>query len=641
MPLAASQSFIDESANWQNGHPDFRIQIIHDGTTYEETRRVLNSSTIDRILEKWDSFGLALAAQVTLTLANHDQRYNPANTSSPFYPDTLIGATVKIFIKFYTILTGTYASQNIHASQNLYITQPQTEEILEFTGVIKSISGNGTAEASIVIRDAVQDLLDKTYVSADSYSGDPATVIKEIVEDAGLEVDNDQFLLTQDKVKTITCALDTEIGQTYLDAIQEVTVATGLAVFTDEQNDVVIFSIYPNFNDFDQFGEDQSGILLYTGDHTDRDNFNIMNIDGGIEESAVRNKVILTYKDLTTGDETTTIRTDADSIAKYGEKTLSISTNLQMDKFSADVWPARLISRYRDPRREYRAGTSLKSLAINRVGEYVRLTEPNLSESESLFMMRKKGLDIKSNRGDVSLQDITDLDEVKWAFVGSEIVESDSNRISGIMDYLHNKGFESAKNPGVDDRPEKWAVISETGDQAIAISTDQAFSGLNSCKVSGAGTGGGVWEQIINLNPLADSTQYTIAMQVRGVVSSGSVSIRIFDNLSVQVGGTLFITSGITDSWAQKTLTFTTNTDDPFTVQINSSLLDGTVYVDEMQIDAGASPKPYQVNWKSFAFAGHDTLQANPGFDLDGNVNGVINGIAFLEGFEELHKVAS
>lgn len=646
MPMTASSDFIAETRKWQNSHPAFRVQIDHGGTTYEETQRVLESSSIDRILEKWDSFGLALAGQVSLTLANHDQRYSPAKDTSPFFPDTVIGDTVRIYLKFYKHFAGTYASPNIYASPSLYLSSPQTEEILQFTGIVKSVRQNSSATATLIIRDAIQDLLDGRYTEAASYSGDPATVIKEIAEASGATVNPDEYALTVAKVAPITCALDTEAGQSYLDAIQKVTVATGLAVYTDELNRIVIYSIYPNFNDFDRFGIDQSGILPYSGDHDDRENFNIANIDGGIEESAVRNKVVLTYLDLTTAAETTVVREDAASIARYGEKALEIQTTLKLNKFSADVWPARLLARYREPRREYRATTSLQQSAINRIGEYIRITDPSMAEAATLFMLRKRGLDIVSNATEIETQDITDLDSVKWAFIGSEIVEADAERISGLIDHLHNKNMESAVNPGVDETPAKWTITAPgAGTFSFLRSDAEARDGTHSANLRILNASGGKASQLIILRQLEalTGTTYTVSFYIKGTIAAGGFNVVVRTLLAV-AKATLNVTASYAD-WTRLTLAVPTNTGDPrpYTISIEPSggADDVDVYIDQIQIDDGAAAFPFQTNWAIFAFVGHADGEPNPGYDLDGNVNGIINGLDYLQGFEELHKVAS
>jgi len=647
MPIDASQAFIDESGKWHGANPAYRIEIDHGSTTYDETSRIFRTTPIDRLLEKWDSFGVALAAQVTLTAANHDQRYSPANTSSPFYPDTLIGDTVRIYLKFFKTLYGTYASPNIYASQNLYMTEPQTEEILVFTGIIKSVNQNKNAEANLIVRDAVQDLLDSRIAISKTYSGDPATVIKAIIEDAGLAVNLDEYENTKDKVILINCALDVEAGGNFLEAVQEVTAGTGLAVFTDEENKIVIYSIYPNFNDFDEFTSGEANLRTFSGDHDDRDNFNIADISGGIEESAVRNKIIFNYKDLATGEDATYTREDAASIAKYGEQAVTITTTLKLGQFSFDIWPARLLARYSVPRREYSATTSLKYTSIYRVGEYLRLTDPALAESGALFLMRKKGLDIAGNRAQIELQDITDLDGVKWGFVGSDIAEADGNRPSGFMDHLHNKGFESAVNPGVDDTPEKYTVTPPgAGTFTFARSDLQARSAMYSARLQILNASGGKAVQTINLRGLINQTTlyYYISFYYRGTVTAGSALVRVKE-AGAAVRGTVTINASAAD-WTRVGVSFSVFTADttPYTLEIEpgSGADDLDIYIDDIQIDDQVgTPYPYQVNWKTYCFAGKDAALANPGFDLDGNVNGVINGLDFLEGFEELHKVAS
>jgi len=646
MPITAPDIWTEQADKRAGAMPDVRVIITHNSVPYDETDRLLATTSVDKLLEKWNSRGVSLAADLSLTMANHDQRYNAANSSSPFYPDSLIGATVQVYLYFRTSDAGLYLSTMMHHSTSLHMANSATPDVLQFTGRIIGIDGTERGDTVLTARDSLQDLLDGAYnsITAIQRTGNPADIIKDIVElDASLSVDTAAWTVTREKVAMMQCKLDCNAGNTFLDRIQQVTKACGLYCFTNEANQIVIYALFPDLTDFTAFSYGQDAVPHWSGDETDDTDLNVANLSGGVQEYNIKNQVVINYKDYDTGADAQLILDNAASGAKYGWKTQTIDTELYMQATDAQVWPERLLDHYSSPRRTYSGTTSLRKAASARVGDYIRLTDPAHSEDRTLCVVRKQGIDLQQSLCAVELEDLSDIDGVRWAWVGSEVVEADSNRISYLIDHLHNKSFESAKNPGVDDTPEKYTLTAPSAGTFTAdvVEDPDARSGLRSLHVVANGNTGGYIRQDITLRGVNTAYQYyTVSVYMRGTVNSGDLRVGLFENGGLEkYHATLTATN---DSWVRFTFAIITDPSDSTPFYIKIWCPDGSdvdAYVDDIQLDDGATAYPWQTNWQVFAFIGEDVGEANPGFDLDGNVNGVINGITYLQGFEELPKV--
>ncbi len=642
MPITAPDDFTTEAGKWRGARPFFRVEIDHGGTTYDETALTRETGHVDRLLEKWGGRGISIAADVQIVLANKDGRFNQKELTSPYYPQGLIGDTVRIYMAFKTYDDAFVMSDRLFMSESIFMASTVTEQVLLFTGIVTAVRPSTDSSVSLRLRDAVQDLLDGRFSTAKTYTGDPATIIRDIVVDAGLSYNATEFTRTQGKVQHVSSEISVEVDEKYMDVIEQVTVATGLNIFTDELNQIVIFTFYPDTNDFAKF-TNWFETPLWSHDKSDRDYLNVINAEGSIDSTEVQNRVILNYIDINTDLEAQVDINDATSIAAHGERAITIDSRLKIDPDWADVWPERLLDRYKDPRRTYTGSASLVNSVLTRIGDWIRFTSPILSENEDLFLIRRKGVDFLNDMVQFEIEDMDDIAGVKFAWVSSDIVESDGNRISSRIDHLHNKSFESAENPGVDDTPTKWTTTAPAGGTfTFERSADQALTGRYAGKVVVLNaTGSPKSQQSILLRALLASSTYKLSFNHRGTINSGGVKISVKDSVGA-VLGTVTISS-TSSTWTLVAITVTTGGSDtpPYLLVIEPSGTtdDLTLYLDDIQIDDGVLTRPFQVNWKNFAFVGEEVGATNPGFDLDGNANNVINGLDYLEGFEELPKV--
>lgn len=649
MPLTAPASFLAEVSKWRDVQPRFYLEIQHGSVFYNETTSVVETGAVDRLMEKWDSPGVSLAGDMQVVLSNKDGRFSPKEDTSPFWPEGLLGDVVRFYILFGTDTSPLLMSPSIGMTTSLGMMDTLTEKVLYFTGNIEEVRPRTDGSAVLVLRDSIMELLNGAYTVGRTVPSagteDPATMIRDIIiNDAGLTVDDACYTATQGKVASIQCKLEIPAGMTYMAAIQEITRATGLSVFSGSEGKLCIFAFYPSLDDFTKFGfGDASDLFTMSGDVADRDQLNVLSGEGGVSRATIRNRVILDYIDINTG---AAAQVDRQAQASNGDRVITLDTTLQMDPSFASIWPARLLSRYSEPRRIYRIQTSLKEAILNVIGDFVRFTDPVLREVRALFLVRQAALDLLSTTVQMELEDLDDIDGVKFAWVGSDIVEPDGNRISALMDHLHNKSLESAVNPGVDDTPEKYTITPPGGGTfTFQRSENEASTGRYSGRLVISNSSGGKAVQIISLRPLvaATGTNYTLTLKYKGTVTAGSALVRVKTNGGT-VRGTITINTTATD-WTLMTVTFGTITGDatPYLLEIEpgSGADDLDIFLDDIQIDDGASAYSFQENWKIYAMTGEDEFQTFPGFDADGNQNNVINGLSYLEGFEELPKVVN
>ncbi len=176
----------------------------------------------------------------------------------------------------------------------------------------------------------------------------------------------------------------------------------------------------------------------------------------------------------------------------------------------------------------------------------------------------------------------------------------------------------------------KWTKTGGTGG-SFQVSSDEARTGQSSVHVTSSGDDS-QWRQTISLNPLLASTQYTLSFYVKGSVSSGDLLVSFRDDAGGYISK---LVNGSFSDWTRLSVTVPSTTANlPYSISVYLNSCTCDIYIDDIQVDQAASEKDFQENWLHYAYAGEAADQASPGFDLEGNNNGVIDP-DYLTGFEQ------
>ena len=469
--------WLDEASQQYGPRPQADLEIDFGGSTYSEGHRIIETGSVDRQLEKWGSYGVALVGDISIRLENTDGKFNPKNAASPYYPEGLIGKTARLYSFFFDGDTSLTFGPHVSFDTDIFFDSYATERVLHYTGAISSVQVNGDRSVTLTIRDALQTILDG-YIDSDySYTGNPAQVVRNLLETyTSLSFDEAEYERAFNNFDWIEIKVEAVEGDRIVDVIQEVTKAANLNIFTNELNEIAIYALFPDVSDFIEAGDGDPDLNDYSGDPT-LPEANVLTIEGGHDKESVVNYITYKYLDFTTGEETVIIQYDADSIAEYGAKTLEISSNVFMHADQASIIPQMILERFKTPRRIYTLSTTLYKSIVNEIGDRIRLTDPAVGEDDHLFVVTRHGIDIINGTVSVELQDIEDFDGVKWGFISSEALESDGERISAIMDAIQNKDFSGVVNPGVDDSIDKYSIVQNSGTFAFERTEDESPTG--------------------------------------------------------------------------------------------------------------------------------------------------------------------
>ena len=467
----------NEANNQYGPRPVADLEIIVDGIDiYNEGHRIIETGSVDRQLEKWGSQGTALAGDITLRLVNTDGRFNPKNNLSPYFPDGLIGQTAKVYSYFYDGDTRNCFGPHLFFGAPFFDSY-STERVLHFTGTIVSVMVNNEYEAILTVRDSVQTILETIIETAFDETGNPAEVLRSAIETyTSLTVGDTDYDKAFNNLDWITIRATADVNTSLIDLVQSISKGANLNIFTNELDEIVIYALYPDAEDFVSVGQDDFNIAHYSGDIT-ASGANIVGLEGGHDIDSIINVITYTYMDIVTEAEASLTVSDADSIAQHGERTLQIDSGIFVNSQQADVVVSQILERFKTPRRIYSLSTSLFKAVVNEIGDNIRITDPATGETGDLFLITKYGIDIENGAINIEVQDIEDFDGVKWGRVSSEGLEPDGERISAIMDAVPNKDCASAVNPGVDDSLEKWNITESSGTWEFTRTSDEKHSG--------------------------------------------------------------------------------------------------------------------------------------------------------------------
>lgn len=633
----ATPTFLVESLKTTEGaRPVVEIEIETALGWVSYGNRVTSVSDVDRVLEKYGEQGIGFAGDVTFTLENTDGIFSPGTRDSGPFQGQVLGRQVAIYQLFYTkdpaIIPFMVTDKGMTTTVDM--DEGCTEKLPAFVGKISRCITNDNRTVTITVRDIIQDLVESEMASNGLVSGNVADGLKTILEAAGFDVNVAAYEQLRRETAGSWVARAWSSGDKAIDLVQDLNKACGTNVVANADGEMVMLQLFPRWGEFARlFYLDRSQEPLYSGDEDDRENLNVMTADGTTDEVFLVNRVTFTYKNIATLQNTTVVYQDLSSILKYGVKNLDLTTGAYIPAGLAHVWPSRILERYSvEDATAYALRASLRHSVVVEVGDHIYLTEPSADEDQEFFLVTQASRNPFDMSAGVGVEAIRNTADEKWAFAG-DATPGGSERDSALMDYIFNKSFEIPWDAPSNMLPWKWSSISGSGG-SFESSTDQARTGQYSGKVVGSATTR-TWEQILSFD-LLQSTNYTLSVYVKGgPPAAGTFGVEVRAPFSTF--GTLNI-AGTYGSWTRLTLTFNTGLFLAGPVRIGMTLtgFTGTYYLDDLQIDKDASAKDFQENWLFYAYAGQALDQANPGFDSDGNANGVIDQ-GLYGGWEQLY----
>lgn len=629
----ATQEFLTESEKTVEGaRPAVEIVIETAAGLVSYGNRVTSVSDVDRVLEKYGEQGIGFAGDITFTLENTDGIFSAGNASSPF-EGQVRGRQVAIYQFFYTkeptIIPFMTTAKGMTTTVDM--DEGTTEKLPQFVGKISRVITNDDRTVTITVRDIIQDLVEAEMGSTGVVSGNVADGLKFILEAAGFDVNVAAYELLRNQTAGTKVARAWSSGDKAIDLVQDLNKACGTNVVANAVGEMVMTQLFPHWGEFARLQyRDQSLEPEYSGDESDVGvDLNIITANGSGDETFTVNRVTFTFKDFDGVDHTQIFQVPS-SILKYNIKNLPLATGASIDPANAYVWPTRILDRYNDESATlYSLRTSLRHASVAEVGDHVTLTEPSGMEVETFALITRASRNPFVMTAGMEFETQREMQDEKWAFAG-DAAPGGSERPSDIMDYCYNKSFEAADAAPGDLTPTKWTKET-AGSGTFERSTDYARTGQYSVKMN-ASVANDSWKQDPLLVDLQDSTQYAWSVWYRGAFTAGYIRIRIVDSL----GGIVVNTNVSVDKsdWFGIIQQFTTNANGPFYVRFEMVGFNGTVYFDDFQIDLGALAKDFQENWLHYAYAGEAADQASPGFDLEGNNNGVIDP-DYMNGFEQ------
>lgn len=632
----ATPAFITESEKTTEGaRPAVEVVIETASGLVSYGNRVTSVSDVDRVLEKYGEQGIGFAGDVTFTLENTDGIFSSGSRASGPFQGQLLKRLVSIYQFFYTkepsIIPFMTSAKGMTTTVDM--DEGTTEKLPQFVGKITRAITNTNRTVTITVRDIIQDLVEAEMGSTGLVNGNVADGLKSILEAAGFDVDQTAYELLRDQTAGTHVARAWSSGDKAIDLIQDLNKACGTNVVASAAGEMVMTQLFPLWGEFARYVyQDRSLEPLYSGEESDRDNLNVIEDSGSSDETFIVNRVIFTYKDFNQVAHTVVYQVPS-SILKYGPKELPLATGASIPTGMAHVWPTRILDRYsEEDATVFDMRTSLRHASLVEVGDHVALTEPSGDEATQLVLITRASRNPFVMSAGVGVEAIREFQDEKWAFAG-DASPGGSERPSDKMDHALNKSFEAADAEPGDLTPTKWSKLTG-GAGTFERDNAEARTGQYSVKVVGVAASNDEWRQILQDGALlADSTQYTLSVYVKGgPPSAGSIKIRIMNNVPTELASATI--NGTYADWTRIPLTFTTDTNGPFRLQVLQVGFTGTYYLDDIQIDAGASAKDFQENWMHYAYAGEASDQAKPGFDLEGNNNGVINR-DYFNGFEQ------
>lgn len=633
---SATQAFIDESLKTTEGaRPAIEIAIETAAGLVAYGNRVISVSDVDRVLEKYGEQGIGFAGDVTFTLENTDGIFSPGSRDAGPFQGQLLGRLVAIYQFFYTkdFSLIPFMSTASGMTTTVDMDSGTTEKLPQFVGKISRALPNDDRTVTITARDIIQDLVEAEMFSTGLVNGNVADGLKLILEAAGFDVNQAAYEDLRMETAGTKVARAWSSGDKAINLVQDLNKACGTNVVANADGEMVMTQLFPDWGEFARYQyKDHSQEPLYSGEESDRDNLNVITAGGSSDETFIVNRVTFTFLDFKNVQRTLTYQVPS-SILKYGIRNLPIATGANIPLGTAHVWPTRILDRYSEEKATvYDLRTSLRHAALVEVGDHVALTEPSSDEVEQLVLITRASRNPFATSAGIGMEALRNFQDEKWAFAG-DASPSGNERRSDIFDHALNKSWEGAEGAPGDLTPTKWSKLTGGAGTFERDNTEQR-TGQYSVKVVGVSASNDEWRQILQDGALlADSTQYTLSVYVKGGPPvAGSIKIRLLNASAAELGAVTI--NGTHSDWTRRAFTVFTDANGPFRLQILQVGFTGTYFLDDIQIDAGASAKDFQENWMHYAYAGEAAGEAKPGFDLEGNNNGVINR-DYMNGFEQ------
>ena len=624
---SASAAFLAEAEKTVEGaRPAVEIEIETEAGWVSYGNRVVSVSDVDRVLEKYGEQGIGFAGDVTFSLENTDGIFAPGNRASGPFAGQLIGRQVAIYQLFYTkepdIIPFMTTAKGM--TTTVYIDEGCTEKLPVFAGKVSRCIVNDDRTVTLTVRDVIQDLVEAKMVSSGQVIGNIADSLKYVLEAAGFDVNTAAYetlrLHTAGTLVARTWATDDKA----IDIVQDLNKACGTNVVANADGEMVMLQLFPLWGEFARlYYLDRSQEPLYSGDEVDvGTDLNVMSANGTDDEVFIVNQVTFTYMDLYTLQETTVAFVDAASILKYGIRNLDLATGAYLPPALAYVWPSRILDRFSgEEATTYDLRTSLRHSAVAEVGDHVVLTEPAGAEVAMLALVNRASRNPFEMSAAMGFEMLRGFQDEKWAFAG-DASPGGSERDSAVMDYIFNKSFEIPWDAPSNMLPWKWSIFSGSGG-TLEVSSDEQITGQYSAKCIGSGTTQ-EWSAPLNVE-MPSATNHILKINAKGN-GTGTLKFRIVDNLGAELAALTVTGYGPLTAWTPFAANFATGAGSTSaTLRIQMTGFTGTMYFDDIQIDAGGTLKDFQENWLVYAYAGNEATDASPGFDSDGNANGVID----------------
>jgi len=595
MLIPVDTRFETESERRANPRPRSLLEIIMDdgshyefGYVYDRKSHsdinvsILQTGTVDRRYEIFGEVGASFAGQVTVTVSNLDKRFNPGNSSSEYYSG-LLGKAAILHIFFDLVEDPQYMSEELYMADDEYMSDDFTDAVAVFTGIIEEIDNSNEGYTSIILKDALQPLVEATFPDTGYIDGTGVDIIKYLVETySSINVDDYSYLVARKYAPGTEMRLTWELGDRVIDKISEVHKAIGTSCFADENNNLIIYRLGQESGEYLLAKRrDTNTYSMYDATKTgDRANFNVINSQSQLTLLNVVNRIEFTYTDWN-GDERTYIVNDTESQNDYGVRLLQISTTVIMGENVASTWPRRIIKRFSQPKRNYSYKSTLRFGMLNQIGDIIVLTDPTHSESSGLFRMLATGKNVVETDVQIEVEDVENELDDKFAFAGSDIAGYYGDRRSDVLDFIHNKSFLYAKDPGVDDTPMRWNTYSGTGGALDVIDTDYKFD--DKCVNWTSAAASRKWSTVLNLQSLTNNRYYYFSVYIKGTLTSGTPKIEVVDSVGTSLGS-ISITSSYA-SWTRISFRLTTNSNTPLEVVLDSAGATFDFLLDGIQID--------------------------------------------------------